>query len=171
MKSFYHLFLTVSCLLLAVAVVGANAPEATEKYLAAMAEVFKKTGTVYENYMPEKIALSSGRGDFVGWTGLGPIALLIENVLGFRPDGVGNQLERYVTRTDRHGIKHLNFGRIDTDLLYDGNGAVIVHANAPYMLMINGIMRSYAGDEMATDVGLTASQIASLRVSGFQIMD
>jgi hypothetical protein len=142
MKLFYHLFLTGSCLLLAVAVVGANAPEATEKYLAAMAEVFKKTGTVYENYMPGKIAPSSSRGDFVAWTGLGPIALLIENVLGFRSDGVRNQLEWHVTRTDRHGIKHLNFGRINTDLLYDGNGAVIVHANAPYVPMINGIRRS-----------------------------
>jgi hypothetical protein len=29
----------------------------------------------------------------------------------------------------------------------------------------------YVGDEMATDAGLTASQIAGLRASGFQIMD
>jgi glycogen debranching enzyme len=120
----------------------AFATEAAEKYLAAMAEVFKKTGTVYENYMPEKIAPSSGRGDFVGWTGLGPIALLIENVLGFRPDGVRNQLEWHVTRTDRHGINHLSFGKIDTDLLYDGKGTVIVQANAPYVLIINGIRHS-----------------------------
>jgi len=29
----------------------------------------------------------------------------------------------------------------------------------------------YAGDEMATDAGLTASQIAGLRALGFQIID
>ncbi len=88
----------------------AFATEATEKYLAAMAEVFKKTGTVYENYMPEQIAPSSGRGDFVGWSAIGPITLLIENVLGFRPDGVRNRLDWRLTRTDRHGIERLHVG-------------------------------------------------------------
>ncbi len=55
----------------------AFATEATEKYLAGMAEVFKTTNTVFENYMPERLEPSSKRGDFVGWTGLGPISLLI----------------------------------------------------------------------------------------------
>ena len=63
------------------------ATEATEKYLAGMNAVFQRRGTVFENYMPEKIEPSSGIGDFVGWSAVGPITLLIENVLGFRPDG------------------------------------------------------------------------------------
>jgi len=71
----------------------AFATEATEKYLAGMNTVFQKSGTVFENYMPEKIEPSSGKGDFVGWTGCGPIVRLIENVLGFRPDGARNRLD------------------------------------------------------------------------------
>ncbi len=116
----------------------AFATEATEKYLGAMAEVFNKTNTVYENYMPEKIEASSGRGDFVGWTGLGPITLLIENVLGFRPDGVRNRLEWHLTRHDRHGIQRLNFGLVTADLIYDGNGTVDVKSDVPFTLVING---------------------------------
>jgi neutral trehalase len=116
----------------------AFATEATVKYLAGMNTVFQKRGTVFENYMPEKIEPSSGKGDFVGWTGLGPITLLIENVLGFRPDGVRNRLAWRLARTDRHGIRKLRFGQITTDVIYDGNGTINVTADKPYKLVING---------------------------------
>ena len=116
----------------------ALATEATEKYLAAMTKVFNKSNTVYENYKPELYEPDSGRGDFVGWTGLGPISLLIENILGFSPDGVNSRLDWHLTRSDRHGIRHLRFGKITADLLYDGNGIVTVNANAPFTLFING---------------------------------
>jgi hypothetical protein len=88
------------------------ATEATDKYLTAMSAVFKDTGTVWENYAPE-LPLRPGtpaRPNFVGWTGDGPIALLIENVLGFRCDGVHHRLEWHLTRTDRHGIDRLPVG-------------------------------------------------------------
>jgi glycogen debranching enzyme len=88
------------------------ATEATDKYLTAMAAVFQQTGTVWENYAPEK-PLRPGnpaRPDFVGWTGDGPIALLIENILGFRCDGVRHRLGWILTRTDRHGIEKLPLG-------------------------------------------------------------
>jgi hypothetical protein len=103
-----------------------------------MNTVFQKRGTVFENYMPEKIEPSSGKGDFVGWTGCGPIVLLIENVLGFRPDGARNRLHWRLARTDRHGIRKLRFGQITTDVIYDGNGQVSVTADKPYRLVING---------------------------------
>jgi neutral trehalase len=114
------------------------AAEATEKYLAAMAEVFKKRGTVFENYMPEKFEPQSGKGDFVGWTGCGPIALYIENVLGFRPDGVRNTLNWNLRLAEPHGINRLRFGAITTDLAYDGKGTVTVKSDKPYTLVVNG---------------------------------
>src|SRR4029079_271099 len=61
------------------------AAESTEAYLAGMYEVFKKTGTVWENYAPDSYDQGNqAKPDFVGWTGDGPIALLIENVIGLR---------------------------------------------------------------------------------------
>jgi glycogen debranching enzyme len=116
----------------------AFATEATEKYLGAMNEVFQKRGTVFENYMPERIEPSSGKGDFVGWTAVGPITLLIENVLGFRPDGAHDRLDWRLVRPDRHGIRRLRFGQVTTDVLYDGDGTVSVTADRPYTLVING---------------------------------
>jgi glycogen debranching enzyme len=88
------------------------ATEATDKYLTAMAAVFKDTQTVWENYAPE-LPLRQGTPaakDFVGWTGDGPISLLIENMLGFRCDGVRHRLVWRLTRTDRHGIERLRLG-------------------------------------------------------------
>jgi glycogen debranching enzyme len=84
------------------------AAEATEKYLNGMYEVFKKTGTVWENYAPESFNPGDiAKGDFVGWTGLGPISLLIENVIGIQLDALNNTIHWHLNRTDRYGI--LNF--------------------------------------------------------------
>lgn len=97
------------------------ATEATDKYLSAMAAVFKDTATVWENYAPE-LPFRPGHPaarDFVGWTGDGPIALLIENILGFRCDGVRHQLTWRLTRTDRHGIEKLQFGNATVSLICD----------------------------------------------------
>ena len=66
------------------------------------------------------------------------IVLLIENVLGFRPDGARNRLDWRLVRTDRHGIRKLRFGQITTDVIFDGNGQVSVTADKPYQLVING---------------------------------
>jgi hypothetical protein len=90
------------------------ATQATDRYLTAMAEVFRQTGTVWENYAPEE-PLRPGnpsKAGLVGWSGDGPIALLIENMLGFRSDGVRHRLVWRLTRTDRHGIERLHVGAV-----------------------------------------------------------
>ena len=115
------------------------AAESTEKYLASMARVFKETGTVWENYAPEFMKPGNpSQGDFVGWTGCGPISLFIENVLGFHPDGVRNILQWHLRIKNTHGIKRLQFGSVTTDITYDGKGTVEVKATNPFTLIING---------------------------------
>jgi glycogen debranching enzyme len=102
------------------------ATEATDRYLTAMAGVFQRTGTVWENYAPEA-PLRPGtpaKGDFVGWTGDGPIALLIENVLGFRSDGARHRLEWRLTRTDRHGIERLHVGPVTVSAVSAARGSL-----------------------------------------------
>ena len=55
--------------------------------------------------------------DFVGWGGIGPIALLIENVIGIQPDSIDKEITWHMTRTDRHGLNNLwlggDLGKID----------------------------------------------------------
>lgn len=74
-------------------------------------QVYQKTGTFYEYYSPE--AAEPGfmaRPDFVGWTGLTPIAELIEFIMGIRGDYVKNQIVWDVNLTERHGIERYPFG-------------------------------------------------------------
>ena len=87
------------------------AAEATERYLRAMHAVFEETGTVFENYAPETFAPGApSKADFVGWSGCGPIQLLLENVMGLRPDGANGALTWHLRRLDRHGVEGLKLG-------------------------------------------------------------
>lgn len=106
---------------------------ATEEYLNGIYEVYKKTGTIWENYSTE--AFSRGvwsRPDFVGWTGCGPIELLIENIIGLRPDAVNNSLTWFVNRIDKHGIDNLKFGNVTASLVCEKRESV----NSPSVINI-----------------------------------
>lgn len=48
--------------------------------------------------------------DFVGWSGLGPIAGLIEDVIGIQADAPTHTVTWNLTRTDRHGVANLAIG-------------------------------------------------------------
>lgn len=94
------------------------ATAAAEKYLDGLTEVYAKTGTLWENYSPDLMMRGNpSQKNFVGWTGCGPIQLLIENVLGFHPDGAHNSLTWNITRIDRHGIEQLRFGEVSVTLI------------------------------------------------------
>lgn len=107
------------------------------RYINAVYDVYKQTDTFWENYAPEKKAdgrFNHGtnesdydpcRRDFIGWTGLAPISLLIENVLGFRADGPAAELTYDLQRVDRHGIQGLHFGGITTDVVTEERASTL----------------------------------------------
>jgi glycogen debranching enzyme len=98
---------------------------AAEVYLTGIYEVFKKTGTLWENYSAEAYARGVwSRPDFVGWTGCGPIELLIENIIGLRPNGVDNSLTWHLSRIDKHGIEKLKFGNVTASLICERRESV-----------------------------------------------
>lgn len=83
------------------------------------------------------------RQDFVGWTGLGPIATLIEVVLGLEVVGAENTIVWTITRTDRHGLENLALGADNrVDLVADPRAletdpvTVTVHADRPFTLEV-----------------------------------
>ncbi|MCB9474252.1 MAG: hypothetical protein H6678_10625 [Candidatus Delongbacteria bacterium] len=85
--------------------------------------------TIWECYSAERPEPATrwdgrylSRQDFVGWSGLGPIALLIENVLGLECSGLENRITWRVGRSDRHGIRRLPLGEQDVDLLCEPRG-------------------------------------------------
>lgn len=77
-----------------------------------MLKVFKDTGTFWENYAPDfsERGERSG-GDFVGWTGIIPITMLIEDVFGIETDAENNEIVWRVNELSRHGVKNLPFGK------------------------------------------------------------
>lgn len=74
-------------------------------------DVWKKTGTFWEYYAPEtKDPGFMARKDFVGWTGLPPIAVFIEYVLGIKSDYSEEKIEWDITKLEEHGIERYPFG-------------------------------------------------------------
>jgi hypothetical protein len=74
-------------------------------------EVFNNTGTLWEYYAPE--ATEPGflaRPDFVGWTGLVPVAVLYEAIFGLTPNYLKSTLKWNVNLTDEHGVERYPYG-------------------------------------------------------------
>ena len=91
-------------------------------HLKNVTECFEKTGTLWENYAPEKAQPGNiSKSDFIGWTGLVPIAVLIEYVLGIQV--CKGKIVWNINRTERHGITGLTIGENRVDLLCEGRSS------------------------------------------------
>ena len=111
------------------------ANDLVEKYLNAISEVYKKTHTLWEVYSPDMyIPATNASGiymvmpDFVGWTGLAPISMLIENVLGIRLNAPEKKIEWHITQKSTHGLKNIHFlgSTIDLVATRTENGKMIL---------------------------------------------
>ena len=61
------------------------AREIALEHLDRVAEVFHQTGTIWENYAPDSVHQGKpAKGDFVGWSGIGPILYLLEYAIGLK---------------------------------------------------------------------------------------
>jgi glycogen debranching enzyme len=90
----------------------ALAHEISREDLDHVIEVFQQTGTLWENYAPERTAPGNrAKGDFVGWSGLAPVAGLFEYVFGLRADTLFGRLLWDVRLLERHGVHGYPFGR------------------------------------------------------------
>lgn len=87
------------------------ARQIAENHFAAVFQVWKDTGTFWEYYAPEKIEPGfMARKDFVGWTGLPPIAVFIEYILGVKSDYSAGRIVWDITQTEAHGIERYPYG-------------------------------------------------------------
>lgn len=102
--------------------------------------------TIWECYNPSADGPSTEHGhrvrqEFCGWSALGPISLMIENVLGFRrADGLERTLTWDLKKSNgTHGLRYLRWGDIDASLLYDApSRKVSISTNRPFTLILNG---------------------------------
>ncbi|MBO7748771.1 hypothetical protein I8J29_31835 [Paenibacillus sp. MWE-103] len=89
----------------------ALAHEIARGHVGHVADVLRRTGTIWENYAPESIAQGvPAKPDFVGWSGLAPIAVLLEYVFGLRADAAEGRLVWDVRLLEEHGVDRYPFG-------------------------------------------------------------
>ena len=124
------------------------AADLSERIVARMSDVYDNYSpkTIWEAYAPSVSTPSSTeipeeicRPDFCGWSALGPISMLIENILGFYSvDAVNNIVEYHYRDIGRHGIRKLKFGSVVCDIIVDAP-VVKVNSNQPFCLKVDGI--------------------------------
>lgn len=134
-----------------------QASRLSAQLLGHMAETFTRfePHTIWECYNPvePKPALNKMknivRRDFCGWSALGPIALLIENVIGIHEvSASAGTVHWRVAGPSRRGIRNLRFGEYRVDLTA-GEGVVKVVAGKEFQLVLNGrAIRCPAGESV-----------------------
>jgi hypothetical protein len=84
------------------------------------------------------------RPDFVGWSGLGPTAILIEHVLGFEIHAPQRTVTWHIRLEEEHGVDALPIGggyHADFHCIPCGTTAksavVTVNAEAPFNLIVH----------------------------------
>ena len=82
------------------------------KHHNRVTEVFNKTGTLWEYYAPETSDPGFlARPDFVGWTGLVPVAVLFEAIFGLKANQVQKTITWDIRLTEEHGIEKYPIGK------------------------------------------------------------
>ncbi|MBE0698915.1 MAG: glycoside hydrolase, partial [Anaerolineaceae bacterium] len=90
---------------------GALAHLIARNHLDNVVRVYEETDTVWENYAPESARPGTpAKPDFVGWTGLPAIAVLLEEVFGLQPDTNQHIINWDVRLLDEHGVEGYPFG-------------------------------------------------------------
>ena len=94
-------------------------------YLETVVEVFKNTGTVYENYSPEEKRQGfPALDEFVGWTGLAPISVLLEYVFGIRPQAQERKIIWRINRLEKHGVQRYPLGDATVELVCESRSTL-----------------------------------------------
>lgn len=121
----------------------------SRNHLEHMASVYSTTNTIWENYSPTEPKQGSlSRPDFCGWSAIGPIALLIENIIGIKKYTPTKTIEWHINLNERHGIKNLQFNQYPVDLIFmpiSGSPQIEINTSEPLQLKINfsGQMKTF----------------------------
>jgi hypothetical protein len=120
---------------------AALAREIALENLGRVFEVYKKTGTVWENYAADSAAPGKpSKRDFVGWSGITPILMLIEHKVGLKPDAATNTLTWRVAATKRIGCERFRFNGHTATLTAapagDGRWKVDVESDGEFVLRV-----------------------------------
>ena len=125
-----------------------DAHRLARRHVEAVAEVFRKTGSIWESYSPS--AVEPGRiwgqlvrNEFVGFSGIAPVAMLVEHVFGIR--ATVERVDWTVRLTEAHGVRRLRLGDgtlLDLECAARRSPSetprVTVRASRPIPVFVNG---------------------------------
>lgn len=149
------------------------AREATQKYLASMCSVANNPnyGGIWEAYCPEKELPSTTdvgelvRENFVGWSGLAPITLLIETIIGLSLNAPSNSITLQLSHEKHCGIRNLLFNGCLISVEYQWNQqggkdffAISVKTEQPFLLILKN-RDSNEDIEISVPIGINTYQI------------
>jgi glycogen debranching enzyme len=138
----------------------ALAHEIALNHLNNVCLVFQHTDTFWENYAPETVAPGQpAKADFVGWTGLAPIAMLLEYVIGVNVDWPLRRVtwNRCLSGDMPYGVENYPLGSDGLMNLAGDQLNVTVQTNLPFTLVIQDGEGSHqtAVDAGTTEIDLT----------------
>ncbi len=139
------------------------AREAVVRILDAMCVVNKDPayGNIWECYSPEAYRPATTedgelvRAEFVGWGGLAPIALLIENIIGLDFDARENKVIFNLNTREKCGLENMIFNGNNISVVcteyepFKGRTTIETEAEKPFKLVIN---TKYLWDPVEIDV-------------------
>jgi hypothetical protein len=108
------------------------------QHLDLVSDVHRATGTIWENYSPEKTEPGKpALQDFVGWSGIGPILYLLEYGIGLKPDAARNELlwNLPVEASGRRGCEHYRFNGHVVSLIATGE-RITVESDGNFTLKV-----------------------------------
>lgn len=121
-------------------------------YLNLVANVFKKTGTIWENYAPDEVQQGQpAQPDFVGWSGLGPIHYMFEYNLGLKPDAPHNELVWHLEARGHIGCERYRFNghivSLRANQSSSGKVQIHIHSDGSFILRLR-----YYGSEKTLSI-------------------
>lgn len=113
------------------------AHQIARNHLEMVSTVFQHTDTFWENYAPE--AAKEGypaKPDFVGWTGVSAIAILLEDVIGISVDWPLRRViwDRRLQQDGAYGVRNLPLGAEGTLTLIGDGSTIQIETDAPFTL-------------------------------------
>ncbi len=123
------------------------AREAALRHVHCVGEVWKNTGKIWENYCAEASKPGNWAGPDYCWSALGPIALLIEVIIGIEADALHRTLRWHIHEPQRIGIRKFPLGNATIDVVHqrDGEGrwGIDVDTDRPFTLEVHAQGRHY----------------------------
>ncbi len=125
------------------------AREIAMNHLQNIIALFKKTGTIWENYSADSLSYgvhenAKVRDEFVGWTGMGPIRYFIEYAIGIKATAITNSIDWNITSKKTVGVEQFWFADntislIANEIDFKGTRMITVKSEKAFSLAVRSL--------------------------------